>query len=117
METKEIVLYRHKTNKDFYLIRNWAGLGDFPSIDMLEATDNINNAILNATIDNAIDMVEELEKKQTKSALKAKATEYKHFEIDGYEGTLVKENVFNVDDFEPITLVIKEDLEQKENQK
>lgn len=25
---KEIVIYRHKTNKDIYLIRNWINAGD-----------------------------------------------------------------------------------------
>ena len=38
---KEIVIYRHKINKNIYLIRNWYVCGGSPDTDWFKATNDI----------------------------------------------------------------------------
>ncbi len=110
---KEIVIYRHKTNKDIYLIRNWYICGGGPDTNWFEATKDIYEAIKNSK-DNDDRTIEEAYKSRAfPKELKAKITVSKEFDFDGYRGTLKKELLFKVADFEKITLIIKEDLVEK----
>lgn len=110
---KEIAIYRHKTNKDIYLIRNWYVCGGSPDTEWFEATKDIYKAIKNSR-NNANETIEEAYNTRAfPNELKAKIIVDKEFEFDGYKGILKKELVFKVSDFEKITLVIKEDIVRK----
>ena len=113
---KEIILYRHKTNKDYYLVRNWSICGGNPDTNWFEATDSIYKAIRESKNYAGKFIKEAFEDRpfQNEDELKAKIEITKEFEFDGYKGNLTKELVFNVSDFEEIHLVIKEDLESQE---
>lgn len=111
---KEIVIYRHKTNKDIYLIRNWYICGGGPDTDWFKATKDIYEAIENSKKNNKT-IEEAYNTRAFPNELKAKIIVDKKFEFDGYKGILEKELVFKVSDFEKITLVIKEDLVEKES--
>ena len=110
---KEIVIYRHKTNKDIYLIRNWYISGGGPDTNWFEATKDIYEALKNSKNNNNKTIEEAYNSRAFPNELKAKITVDKEFEFDGYKGILEKELVFKVSDFEKITLVIKEDLVEK----
>lgn len=112
MMNKEIIIYRHKTNKEFYLIRNWNICGGGPNTEWFEATKNLYKAIQNSKSGNTT-IVEAYNSRAYPDDLKAKAIVTKDFNFDGYEGTLKKELIFKVSDFERVTLVIKEDLVEK----
>ena len=114
MNKIEIKLYRHKVYKDIYLIRNWHICGGTRDTDWFKATKSLKE-----TIDNLMeydyetqeyyinDLEKEIEKhffEDGKSLLKAKITLKKKLEFDGYKGTLTKEEVFAVNDFEPFIL-------------
>ena len=114
MNNTEIKLYRHKIYKDIYLIRNWNLCGGSQDSDWFEATKSLKEAIDNLwRYDSKIKeyFMEDLEKEikrrffeDGKSLLKAKITLKKDLEFDGYKGTLTKEEVFTVNDFEPFIL-------------
>lgn len=110
---KEVVIYRHKTNKDIYLIRNWYICGGGPDTDWFKATKDIYEAVKNSKNNNNKTIEEAYKSRAFPDELKAKITVDKEFEFDGYKGILTKELVFKVSDFEKITLVIKEDLVEK----
>lgn len=110
---KEIVIYRHKTNKDIYLIRNWINAGGGPDTDWFKATKDIYKAIENSKRSDNRTIEKAYNSRPYPNELKAKIIVDKEFEFDGYKGILEKELVFKVSDFEKITLVIKEDLAEK----
>ena len=110
---KEIVIYRHKTNKDIYLTRNWRFCGGGPDTNWFEATDDIYEAIKNSKNNDSKTIEEAYNTRAFPDESKAKIIVDKEFEFDGYKGILKKELVFKVSDFEKITLVIKEDLVEK----
>lgn len=102
-------------NKRFYLIRNRSICGGTANTDWFEATEDIYEAIKSSkcrdkTIEDAFNT------RAFPDELKAKVTIYKDFDFDGFKGKLEKELVFKVSDFEKITLVIKEDLEEGLNE-
>ena len=113
MNKIEIKLYRHKTYKDIYLIRNWNIMGS-PEAEWFEATKSLKRAIENIwrydrKIDDycLIDLDKEIKAhffENGKSELKAKITLKKELEFDGYKGVLTKEEIYPVDDFEPFIL-------------
>lgn len=106
---KEIIIYRHKENKRFYLIRNWSICGGTSDTNWFEATEDIYEAIQKSKFrDKTIE--DEFNTRAFPNELKAKVTIYKDFDFDGFQGKLKKELVFKVSEFEKITLVIKEDL-------
>lgn len=110
---KEIILYRHKTNKDFYLLINWSVFGGEADTDWFTATNDIYEAVRNAMEQQRIrgdKMEEAYNKRPFPNKLLAKTKIKKDFDFDGYKGELTKELVFNVSDFEKITLAIKEDI-------
>ena len=111
---KEIVIYRHKTNKDIYLIRNWINCSGGPDTDWFKATKDIYEAIENSKISDNRTIEKAYNSRPYPNELKAKIIVDKEFEFDGYKGILEKELVFKVSDFEKITLVIKEDLAEKD---
>lgn len=100
--SKEIVIYRHKTNKNIYLIKNW-----------FKATNDIYEAIENSKNKDGETIEEAYNTRPFPDELKAKIIVDKEFEFDGYKGILKKELVFKLSDFEKITLIIKEDLVRK----
>lgn len=114
MNKIKIKLYRHKTYKDIYLIRNWCICGGSADTEWFEATKSLKEAIDNLwRYDGKTQeyFTEDLEKEikrrffeDGKSLLKAKITLKKNLEFDGYKGTLTKEEVFAVNDFEPFIL-------------
>ena len=106
---KEIIIYRHKTNKNIYLKRNWSICGGSPTTEWFEATEDIYEAIRNS-ICRGETIAEAYERRPFPDELVAKVEVRKNFDFDGYKGTLTKELIFKVCDFEKITLVIKEDL-------
>lgn len=110
---KEIAIYRHKTNKDIYLIRNWYICGGGSDTNWFEATKDIYKAIKNSKNNDNETIEEAYNTRAFPNELKAKIIVDKEFEFDGYKGILKKELVFKVSDFEKITLVIKEDLVEK----
>lgn len=113
---KEIVIYRHKTNKDIYLIRNWHICGGGPDTEWFEATKYIYEAIKNSRNNDNRTIEEAYNSRAFPNELKAKIIVEKDFDFDGYKGTLKKELVFKVADFEKITLIIKEDLKGDSNE-
>lgn len=112
---KEIVIYRHKTNKDIYLIRNWCICGGGPNTEWFEATKDLHRAIGNSKSGTKT-IVEAYDSRAFPDDLKAKIIVEKDFDFDGYKGTLKKELVFKVADFEKVTLIIKEDLKGDSNE-
>jgi hypothetical protein len=110
---KEIVIYRHKINKNIYLIRNWYVCGGSPDSDWFKATNDIYEAIENSENRDGKTIEEAYNIRAFPDELKAKIIVDKEFEFDGYKGILKKELVFKVSDFEKVTLIIKEDLVEK----
>lgn len=114
MNKIEIKLYRHKIYKDIYLIRNWNICGGTQDTDWFKATKSLKEAIDNLwEYDSKTKeyYIKDLEKevkshffKNYKSELKARITLKKNLEFDGYKGTLTKEEIFTVNDFEPFIL-------------
>ena len=114
MNKIEIKLYRHKTYKDIYLIRNWCICGGSADTEWFEATKSLKKAIENVWGFDVksndyylVDLEKEIKShffKNGKSELKARITLKKDLEFDGYKGTLTKEEIFAVNDFEPFIL-------------
>ena len=94
-----VLVYRHKSEKDIYLARNWSICGGGDKTDFYYATTDINEAIKNANRDGFLSW-----SKSFGGKLAAKITMYKDMEFDGYTGRLKKEFCFPVSDFECVTL-------------
>lgn len=109
MKIEEVVIYRHKNNKNIYLIRNWNICGGGPDTDWFEATENIYEAIDNSRVTNYHKGIQKaFEERAFPDELIAKIKVKKDFDFDGYKGTLTKELKFKVSDFEKVTLAVKE---------
>lgn len=100
----EITIYRHKTEKDIYLLRNWHVSGGGPDTEFYRVTDSFNEAVRESAVNNER-MDSYLSWLSSFPELKAKIIRVKAFCIDGYNGFLEKELEYYVKDFEPITLV------------
>jgi len=94
-----ISVYRHKTEKDIYLARNWNYCGGGPNTEFYYATKDVIKAIENANRDKFTSWMGNFDGRLT-----AKITIRKEMEFDGYKGTMSKELCFLVADFELITL-------------
>lgn len=93
-------VYRHKTEKDIYLARNWNICGGGENTEFYYATNDLNRAIEDANRGGFLSWIKSFDGK-----LKAKITLQKEMDFDGYKGRLSKEIAFKVSDFEPIALV------------
>lgn len=100
----EITIYRHKTEKDIYLLRNWHVVGGGPDTEFYHATDSFTNVVRESAANNER-MDSYLCWLSSFPELKAKIVRSIEFSFDGYSGTLKKELEYYVKDFEPITLV------------
>lgn len=100
----KIIIYRHKLEKDIYLIRNWHYCGGGSTTDFYQASNSFLDAIKQfATHSN------EMEKGFLSwyhqfPELVAKFTKTLDVEIDDYTGTLKKEVEYPVSDFEMVVL-------------
>ena len=97
-----LCVYRHKTEKDIYLARNWNICGGGAETDFYYATKNINLAIDHANREGFLSWTHGFDGKLT-----AKITLQKQMEFDGYVGTLSKTVNLSVLDFEKVTLTEK----------
>ena len=101
-----ITIYRHKTHKDIYLVRNWNYCGGGPNTPFYVATKNFNLAVENVMKgENFLHWANGFIGKNGKTELVAKIKLSKEMEFDGYKGVLTKEESYPVYEFEPITLV------------
>lgn len=98
----ELTVYRHKTDKDVYLARNWSFCGGNENTDFYYATTDINEAFIDANRENFLSWYHRFEN------LKAKITKIMDFEWDGYAGKLTKDLVYCVSDFEKVVLTEKD---------
>ena len=96
-----LCVYRHKTEKDIYLARNWNICGGGESTDFYYATKNISTAIDHANKEGFLSWLRSF------PTLTAKITLQKQMDFDGYAGTLSKTASLPVSDFEKITLTEK----------
>lgn len=99
----EIKIYRHKTEKDIYLARNWHIVGGGPDTDFYFATKDFFRAIKDANTPEFINWT------KWDWHLKARITLTTDVNIDGYTGTLKKEVSYPVEDFELVTFAERED--------
>lgn len=107
MEAIEIKLYRHKTYKEIYLIRNWQVCGGGSDTNWFSTTTRFYEAV-----DNSIRYDEDIEKEYSDKLYsypenKAKAILTKEMDFDGYKGKLQKALMLPIADFELIKLVEK----------
>ena len=103
----KIRFYRHKTHKNLYLKRNRYICGGGPNTEWFKATTDFFEALESF---KDIDVEEEYKGifySNGHSELKAKIVLKKYIDFDGYKGTLEKEEIYPLDDFELITLVEK----------
>lgn len=100
----KLYVWRHKTNKEFYLIRNWGLCGGSKESDFYKMTTDVVEAIRNANRPNFDEWMDHFLDDNGITRLKAKMIDYKEMEFNGYKGTLQKELCFPVSEFEKITL-------------
>lgn len=98
----ELKVYRHKVEKDVYLIRNWNVVGGNPDTDFYKATTDIIEAVRNTNMKQR-DKFESWFK-EFDGTLYVKYTLRRHMEFDGFEGDLEKEIKLYVRDFEMVIL-------------
>ena len=112
----EINLYRHKEYKNIYLIRDWSLCGGGENTDFYKTTTNLKSAIENMYNFRKDDFSRSEDfmywNNTFNGKLKAKAILEKEMDFDGYKGTLKKELMLPIDEFEKILL-----LEQREDKK
>lgn len=99
-----VKLYRHKTEKDVYLMRDWAVCGGGPDTPFYKATTNPIEAILNTSYEKVYNKGFEDWFNSMGGNLYVKYTKEKEMEFDGYKGKLQKEIKLYVRDFEKIVL-------------
>ena len=100
----KLYVWRHKTNKDIYLVRNWGLVGGSKDSDFYKATTNIIDAIKAANEPDFEEWMNRFLDDNGVTQLKARVTVYKELEFDGYKGTLKKEICLPVAEFEKVTL-------------
>lgn len=108
MEDKkiELKLYRHKTYKDIYLIRNWNVCGGCEDTEFFSTTKSIFEAIENCNKRNEKDIeIECNDKLRWFPNNKTKTILSKEMDFDGYKGILKKEERLPIADFELIKLI------------
>lgn len=96
-------VYRHKTDKNVYLARNWHFCGGNEVTEFYFATEDLMTALKDAQRDDFLSWYYSFPE------LSAKITKSKEFEFDGYKGTAKKEVCYPLNEFECITLMEQED--------
>lgn len=105
MEEKlKIKVYRHKEEKDVYLLRNWGLCGGTVERDFYKATTDLIEAIINTYAENRMDYDFEHWMGHFNGGLYVMFKKSIAAEIDGYSGTLEKEIKLYVKDFEKVIL-------------
>ena len=105
----ELYVWRHKVNKEIYLIKNVGMCGGGENSEFYKATRSIIEAIKSANNASGYDAnFEEWMRSflddNGKTRLKARIVDYKEVDFDGYTGRISKELYFPVADFEKITI-------------
>jgi len=102
---KKFYVYRHKYHKNIYLARNWSCCGGGnANTEFYYATEDIFTALKDADCDNFLDWAKNgFLDDDGKTMLKAKITDRKTVDIDGYIGTITKKLSFPVTEFEKVT--------------
>lgn len=103
MAMSKVIVYRHKTEKDLYLARNWSYCGGnrktpfyFATYDIIRAIEDANKS---NTLNYSYNFCDFLDFAET-----AKITKEREFDFDGYKGVLKKEFVYPISEFEKIIL-------------
>ena len=101
---KQIALYRHKTQKGFYLARNRSIVGGNSGTAFYYATKDFVEALTSYQYfeGNFLDWAKRFSDETGKTILKAKIVDTMEAHVNGYTGTLKKELVFDVEDFEKV---------------
>lgn len=101
---KQIALYRHKTQKGYYLARNRSIVGGNPGTAFYYATKDFVEALTSYQYfeDNFLDWAKRFSDGTGRTLLKAKIVDIIEANVNGYTGTLKKELVFDVADFEKV---------------
>jgi len=104
----KIVVWRHKTKKNIYLLRNWSMVGGGPESPFYSATTSFVDAVENF-----------LQGQRNKEGfeywmrvfeeLTAKVILKKEMNFDGYTGILTKTVSYPVTEFEPVEFVEEDD--------
>lgn len=100
---KEFYVYRHKYHKNIYLARNWIYCGGGPETEFYYATKDMITALKDANSPNFLSWTHSFLDKDGKTMLKAKITDSKEVDIDGYTGTITKGLSLPVTEFEKVT--------------
>lgn len=99
MDKIKVVLYRHKYFEDVFLARNWGAVGGNKDTDFYFATKDVRRAINDANDKRFTDWMNRIE------GLKAKLTDSREVNFDGYTGVIKKDLLFPVTEFELVELV------------
>lgn len=99
-----IKLFRHKVHKDIFLARNWSYCGGDENTEFYYATKDVFTAVKDANRPVFKKWFSSFLDEDGKTKLKARITDRKTVDIDGYFGTVEKELVFPVVDFELVEL-------------
>jgi hypothetical protein len=100
----KIKLYRHIYHKDIFLSRNWNYCGGDEDTPFYYATRNMRTALVDANEPDFLIWTHRFLDFEGKTKLKAKMTDTKEVDIDGYVGTLKKELVLPVSEFALVEL-------------
>lgn len=92
-------LYKHKYHDGIYLARNWQYCGGCEDTEFYYATRDVMVALKDANRKDFESWMHNFLDENMKTRLKAKITDVKEIEIDGYTGKITKVLVFPVTDF------------------
>ena len=92
-------LYKHKDYDGIYLARNWQYYGGNDDTEFYYATRDVMVALKDANRKDFESWMDSFLDENMKTLLKAKITDVKEIEIDGYTGKITKVLVFPVTDF------------------
>lgn len=108
--SNELFVYRHKTDKDVYLIRKYGFYGSSDADNYYDVTSSFKEAIKNVVQDNNGEFESCLRlpysykgNYEADDTLTLRRT--KKFEFDGYSGVLPKEFRYHLCDFEKVYFV------------
>lgn len=101
----QIALYRHKVQKEYYLVRDGRIVGGGPGTAFYYATKDFMEALTSyqCFADHFLDWAVRFSDDTRRTCLKAKIVDTIEANVNGYTGTLKKELVFDVADFEKVT--------------
>lgn len=103
-EKLTIKVYRHKEEKNVFLIRNWGIFGGTKGTDFYKVTTDLIEAVKNVAIEKNINSNFEEWMSHFDGKLYVKFKKKINVEVDGYTGTLEKEIKLYVQDFEKVIL-------------